>query len=82
MPYAVKTFPAADAAVILCKDEDELAEVNAETVFGLGFSFADAMRFGLESALWGASNSPTFSRFPITIYRISEEEYEKWQKAF
>lgn len=82
MPYAVKTFTAPDAAVILCKDEKDLAEVNAETVFGLGFSFADAMRFGLESAFWVASDAPTFSRFPITIYRISEEEYDKWQKAF
>ena len=82
MPFAVKTFPAADAAVILCKDDDELAEVNAETVWSLGFSFSWAMIFGLESAIWLASAAPTFSRFPITIYRISEEEYEKWQKAF
>lgn len=82
MPYAVKTFSAPDAAVILCKDENELAEVNAETVSGLGFSFSDAILFALESAIWIASDAPTFSRFPLTIYRISEEEYEKWQKAF
>lgn len=82
MPYAVKTFPASDAAVILCKDELELADVNAETVCGFGFSFSDAVNFGLESAIWIGSDAPTFSRFPITIYRISEEEYDKWQKAF
>lgn len=82
MPYAVKCFPTTDAGVILCKDEEELAEVNADTVYGLGFSFSDAMDFGIESAIWIDSDAPTFSRFPITIYRISEEEYEKWQKAF
>ena len=81
MPYAVKTFEAPNAAVILCKDEDELTEVNAETLWSLGFSFSDAMDFGIESAIWLDSDAPTFSRFPITIYRISQEEYEKWQKA-
>lgn len=82
MPYAVKTFTAPDAAVILCKDEKELAEVNAETVYGLGYSFSAAILFALESAIWIASDAPTFSCFQITIYRISEEEYDKWQKAF
>lgn len=82
MPYAVKCFPVKDAGVILCKDEDELAEVNVETAWSLGFSLSDAMDFGIESTIWIDSDAPTFSRFPITIYRISEEEYEKWQKAF
>lgn len=82
MPYAVKTFTAPNAAVILCKDEEELADVNVDTVYGLGFSFLDAMIFGLESDSWIESDALTFSRFPITIYRISEEEYDKWQKAF
>ena len=82
MPYAVKTFTAPDAAVILCKDEHELAEVNAGTVFGLGYSFSESILFALESAIWLASDAPTFSRFSITNYRISEEEYDKWQKAF
>lgn len=82
MPYAVKTSPDATSAVILCKDEKDLAEVNAGTLFGLGFSFSAATLFALASAIWIASDAPTFSRFPITIYRISEEEYDKWQKAF
>lgn len=82
MPYAVKTFTASDAGVILCKDEDELDDVNAETVYGLGYSFSAAILFALEIAIWIASDAPTFSRFPITIYRLTEEEYDKWQKAF
>ena len=82
MPYAVKTFSTSDAAVILCKDELELAEVAAKTVWSLGFSSADSINFVSESAIWLQLDAPTFSRFPITIYRISEEEYDKWQKAF
>lgn len=82
MPYAVKCFPGKDAGVILCKDEDELADVNAEAVVALGFGFSDAVNFGFESVIWIGSDAPTFSRFPITIYRLTEEEYEKWQKAF
>lgn len=82
MPYAVKTFTASDAGVILCKDELELAVVNAETVRGLGFSSADSINFVSESAIWLQLDAPTFSRFPITIYRLTEEEYDKWQKAF
>lgn len=82
MPYAVKTFTASDAAVILCKDDRELAEVSAKTVCSLGFSLSDTMDFGIESAIWAALDAPTFSRFPITIYRLTEEEYDKWQKAF
>ena len=81
MPYAVKTFTAPDAAVILCKDEKELAEVNAKTISGLGFSFSDAVLFALESAIWIASDAPTLSRFPLTIYRLTEEEYDKCQSV-
>lgn len=82
MPYAVKCFPGKDAGVILCKDEDELAEVNAEAVVALGFGFLKAMKFGIISSLWISSDAPVFFGFPITIYRLTEEEYEKWQKAF
>jgi hypothetical protein len=82
MPYAVKTFPATDAAVILCKDERELAKVNAATLYGLGYSASEAVCFTLESAIWLASDAPTFSRLLITIYRLTEEEYDKWKKAF
>ena len=82
MPYAVKTFTASDAGVILCKAEDELADVNADAVFALGFGFLETMHFGITSTLWIASDAPVFYRFPITIYRLTEEEYDKWQKAF
>lgn len=82
MPYAVKCFPGKDAGVILCKDEDELAEARAEAVVALGFGFLKAMNFGIISSLWIASGEPVFVEFPITIYRLTEEEYEKWQKAF
>jgi hypothetical protein len=82
MPYAVKCFPARDAGVILCKDEEELAHVNADVVVGLHFGFLEVMAFDLESAIWIGSEAPTLYHFPITIYRLTEEEYEKWQKAF
>ena len=82
MPYAVKTFTAPDAAVILCKDDRELAEVSAKTVCGLALRRSYTMNFGIECAIWVASDALTFSRFPIPIYRLTEEEYEKWQKAF
>ena len=82
MPYAVKTFPGKDAGVILCKDDRELAEVSAKTVCGLALRRSYTMNFGIECAIWAALDAPTFSRFPITIYRLTEEEYDKWQKAF
>lgn len=82
MPYAVKCFPGKDAGVILCKDEDELAGVNAEAAVALGFGVLKAMGFLIISSLWIVSEAPVFFEFPITIYRLTEEEYEKWQKAF
>ena len=82
MPYAVKCFPSTDAAVILCKDEEELADVNADAVVALGFGFLKAMNFGINFSLWVVSDEPVFFEFPITIYRLTEEEYEKCQKAF
>lgn len=82
MPYAVKCFPGKDAGVILCKDEEELADANAEAVVALGFDVFEAIKFGIDSAFWIESDKPVFCIFPITIYRLTEEEYEKWQKAF
>lgn len=80
MPYAVKCYPSKDAGVILCKDEDDLAEVNAEIVVGLKFTFIDAIRFGIESARWITSPAPVFQWFPVTIYRLTEEEYRCFVK--
>ena len=76
MPYAVKYFPGKDAGVILCKGEYELADVNVDAVFALGFGFLKAMNFGIISTLWIDSDEPVFFEFPITIYRLTEEEYK------
>ena len=80
MPYAVKCYPGPKAAVILCKDEDELADVNAEAVVALDFGFLKAMNFGINSSLWIVSDAPVFIEFPITIYRLTEEEYKCFVK--
>lgn len=82
MPYAVKCFPTTDSGVILCKDGNELGDVCADVVYGLGFRFDKAIEFGIDSVDWVLSGEPVFHKFPITIYRLTEEEYEKWQKAF
>ena len=82
MPYAVKCFPGKDAGVILCKDDRELVQTCAKAVVALEFSFTASINLGLILSLWAASNAPSFFLPPITIYRLTEEEYEKWQKAF
>lgn len=82
MPYAVKCYPGKDAGVILCKDEIELGSVNADIVRGLKFNVEEAKHFCTESTNWILSQTPEFQQFPVTIYKITEEEYEKWQQAF
>ena len=80
MPYAVKCLPTPDAGVILCKDEEELAGVCADAVYGLGTRFDEAIEFGMDSVERVLSGEPVFHKFPITIYRLTEEEYKCFVK--
>ena len=82
MPYAVKCESGRAAYFYLCKEENDVLKAADNIASIFGFNFIAMLGITANVDLWLESKEEMMHFAPATFLKISEEVYEKWQKAF